>query len=165
MDKRSVCLCGENVSSVGDYCGVICYHGYANLNNMSRSCICPAKYKGVHCDQCSQVGPKIRPYPICTVNYIPSQARQSRKKTHQQMKHRFAIMAGAVTFLVVIAVSMCAFHIWHQRRKNPEEEAVRMQALSERTQMDVQVTITKKERRRSLTNPFRMRRSTSGDFR
>ncbi|VDM62977.1 unnamed protein product [Angiostrongylus costaricensis] len=171
--KHGRCICNKHFE--GDYCErIICYHGYANLKNMSRSCICPAKYKGLHCDQCSQVGPKILPYPICTVNYIPSLARQSRRKTHQQVnisskqkerrkstdvllsiylssvikadrknsqhstvrnpdmtvkidvffhlqiKHRFAIMAGAVTFLVVIAVSMCAFHVWHQRRKNPE---------------------------------------------
>ncbi|KAK5984899.1 hypothetical protein GCK32_019158, partial [Trichostrongylus colubriformis] len=81
-------------------------------------------------------------------------------------------MVGAITFLVLIAVSMCAFHIWHQRKKNPEEEAVRMQALSVRSRMladaalhvdqpEVQTTLTKKERRRSLTNPFRTRRSTS----
>ncbi|RCN49651.1 hypothetical protein ANCCAN_04275, partial [Ancylostoma caninum] len=166
------CICNKHFE--GDYCErIICYHGYPNIKNMSLSCICPAKYKGLHCDQCSQVGPKIQPYPICTVNYIPSHARQSRKKTHQQIKYRFVIMTGAVTFLVVIAVSMCAFHIWHQRRKNPEEEAVRMAALSERSQMladaalhpesEVQTTITKKERRRSLTNPFRLKRSASAD--
>lgn len=173
--KHGRCVCKKHFE--GDYCErIICYHGYANIKNMSQSCICPAKYKGLHCDQCSQVGPKIQPYPICTVNYIPSHARQSRKKTNQQIKYRFVIMAGAVTFLVVIAVSMCAFHIWHQRRKNPEEEAVRMQALSERSQMladaalnpdlpETQTTVTKKERRRSLTNPFRTKRSTSTDIR
>ncbi|EYC20153.1 hypothetical protein Y032_0022g477 [Ancylostoma ceylanicum] len=170
--KHGRCICNKHFE--GDYCErIICYHGYPNIKNMSLSCICPAKYKGLHCDQCSQVGPKIQPYPICTVNYIPSHARQSRKKTNQQIKYRFVIMTGAVTFLVVIAVSMCAFHIWHQRRKNPEEEAVRLQALSERSQMltdaalhpesEVQTTITKKERRRSLTNPFRLKRSASAD--
>ncbi|VDM75178.1 unnamed protein product [Strongylus vulgaris] len=102
--KHGRCICNKHFE--GDYCErIICYHGYPNIKNMSMSCICPAKYKGLHCDQCSQI------------------------------KYRFVIMTGAVTFLVIIAVSMCAFHIWHQRRKNPEEEAVRMQALSERTQM------------------------------
>ncbi|VDL72120.1 unnamed protein product [Nippostrongylus brasiliensis] len=81
--KHGRCICNKHFE--GDYCErIICYHGYANLKNMSQSCICPAKYKGLHCDQCSQVGPKIQPYPICTVNYIPSHARQSRKKTNQQ---------------------------------------------------------------------------------
>ncbi|KAK6012153.1 hypothetical protein OSTOST_22702, partial [Ostertagia ostertagi] len=104
----NACICNKHFE--GDYCErIICYHGYPNMKNMSQSCICP-----------NQVGPKIQPYPICTVNYNPSHARQSRKKTNQQYKYRFAIMVGAITFLVVIAVSMCAFHIWHQRRKNPE---------------------------------------------
>ncbi|KAK6764617.1 hypothetical protein RB195_024804 [Necator americanus] len=172
MIKHGRCICNKHFE--GDYCErIICYHGYPNIKNVSLSCICPAKYKGLHCDQCSQAGPKIQPYPICTVNYIPSNARQSRKKTNQQIRYRFVIMIGAISFLVVIAASMCVFHLWHQRRKNPEEEAVRMQALSERSQMladaalhadlSVQTTINRKERRRSLANPFRTRRSTSVD--
>ncbi|VDO63238.1 unnamed protein product [Haemonchus placei] len=95
--KHGRCICNKHFE--GDYCErIICYHGYPNIKNMSQSCICPAKYKGLHCDQCSQVGPKIQPYPICTVNYIPSHARQSRKKTNQQVCQHFFTRLESVNF-------------------------------------------------------------------
>ncbi|CAI4226747.1 unnamed protein product [Auanema sp. JU1783] len=170
--RNGRCICQRHFH--GDYCEkAVCYHGYADIANHSRSCVCPAKYKGVHCDQCYQVGRHILPYPHCVVDFV-GQQKVTRKKTLHQNKSRMYIITGAILFLTVVGIAMFILHQWHQKRKNPQLEEIRMKELQDRQAMltkaamecnlvpgSAQNSIIKRERRRSLPNLFKLRRNSS----
>ncbi|CAJ0570713.1 unnamed protein product, partial [Mesorhabditis spiculigera] len=119
----------------GDYCHlIVCHYGYPDVMNRSRSCICPPKYKGAHCDQCAQVGPKIGVYPKCAVSLIPRHA-MARKKTKSQIRSHLVIILGACGFLAVLALAMAYVHYRRKKAKNPEIELARQQELNERAAM------------------------------
>ncbi|OZC10574.1 EGF-like domain protein [Onchocerca flexuosa] len=82
--KNGRCLCDKGWK--GDYChDIICQHGYPDVNNKSKSCVCPARFTGAHCDRCSQKGPKIRPYPECNIDVSKSKAKLQRQEAETQV--------------------------------------------------------------------------------
>lgn len=56
-----------------------------DTENGSESCVCPARFTGLRCDKCTQNGPKIRPYPDCTIDMLKSKARLQRQKSELQV--------------------------------------------------------------------------------
>ncbi|VDK81336.1 unnamed protein product, partial [Onchocerca ochengi] len=84
--KHGRCLCDKGWK--GDYChDIICQHGYPDVNNKSKSCVCPARFTGAHCDRCSQKGPKIRPYPECNIDVSKSKAKLQRQEAETQREN------------------------------------------------------------------------------
>ncbi|CAJ0954717.1 unnamed protein product, partial [Mesorhabditis belari] len=165
--RHGRCIC--NTDWEGDYCHqILCHHGYADTKNNSKSCVCPPQYKGIHCDECAQVGPKIEPYPKCVVNLYPRHAIQTRKKTKTEIRHRFIIIMCACAFLAVIALMMVFVHYRRKKNKNPEVELARQQELDERTAMLTEQAMTSAmapvaQRKKSLLGTFQLRRDISKD--
>uniref|UniRef100_A0A914ZFR1 EGF-like domain-containing protein n=1 Tax=Parascaris univalens TaxID=6257 RepID=A0A914ZFR1_PARUN len=140
--KYSRCICEDGWQ--GDYCHeIICQHGYPDTHNGSQSCICPARFTGTHCDRCAQYGPKIQPYPDCTIRISQPKARVLRQETDSQIRSRMLITVGACSLLLLLVITM---FILHQRRlmkmrKSPYEES-RRRELEERQNMLEQAAIS-----------------------
>ncbi|CAJ0577204.1 unnamed protein product, partial [Mesorhabditis spiculigera] len=158
--RHGRCICQKDWG--GDYCHlIVCHYGYPDVMNRSRSCICPPKYKGAHCDQCAQVGPKIGVYPKCAVSLIPRHA-MARKKTKSQIRSHLVIILGACGFLAVVALAMAYVHYRRKKAKNPEIELARQQELNERaamlTEQAMRSALPGPQRKRSLLGTFQLRR-------
>ncbi|VDM38326.1 unnamed protein product [Toxocara canis] len=129
------CICDDGWQ--GDYCHeIVCQHGYPDAKNGSQSCVCPARFSGIHCDRCTQNAPKIRPYPDCTIHISTPKARILRQKTDSQIRSRVLITVGACSLLLLLIITMFILHQRRQMkmRKSPYEER-RRRELKERQNM------------------------------
>ncbi|KHN86166.1 hypothetical protein Tcan_05588 [Toxocara canis] len=108
----------------------------ADAKNGSQSCVCPARFSGIHCDRCTQNAPKIRPYPDCTIHISTPKARILRQKTDSQIRSRVLITVGACSLLLLLIITMFILHQRRQMkmRKSPYEER-RRRELKERQNM------------------------------
>ncbi|TMS36757.1 hypothetical protein L596_003846 [Steinernema carpocapsae] len=135
--KHGRCICNKGWE--GDYCDrIVCQNGYAETKNGSQYCECPIKYKGLHCGQCLQKGPKIKPYPACTVDIIPASARNTREHTNTQIYARIVIISVAGLFLMGLVMLMYMLR-WKRERYGREnkERPERQEMISQDDGIDV----------------------------
>ncbi|VDO46630.1 unnamed protein product [Onchocerca flexuosa] len=139
--KNGRCLCDKGWK--GDYChDIICQHGYPDVNNKSKSCVCPARFTGAHCDRCSQKGPKIRPYPECNIDVSKSKAKLQRQEAETQFRLRLRIMGFTSFLLLLLLITMVFFHRHRiHKRKHSRRENLR------RHEYEIRKTILEKAAR------------------
>uniref|UniRef100_A0A8R1TTH2 EGF-like domain-containing protein n=1 Tax=Onchocerca volvulus TaxID=6282 RepID=A0A8R1TTH2_ONCVO len=139
--KHGRCLCDKGWK--GDYChDIICQHGYPDVNNKSKSCVCPARFTGAHCDRCSQKGPKIRPYPECNIDVSKSKAKLQRQEAETQFRLRLRIMGFTSFLLLLLLITMVFFHRHRiYKRKHSQRENLR------RREYEIRKTILEKAAR------------------
>ncbi|CAD6188367.1 unnamed protein product [Caenorhabditis auriculariae] len=123
--KNGRCLCNEHFE--GDYCDrIVCYNGTPNFNNRSLSCICPPKYTGRHCNQCTSTNPLVERYPVCTippaVKRTVENAWANRRKQKEEMKKRLRLISLAFCFLVFFGALVFVGHLLRRKKAKADLE-------------------------------------------
>uniref|UniRef100_A0AC35TLL8 EGF-like domain-containing protein n=1 Tax=Rhabditophanes sp. KR3021 TaxID=114890 RepID=A0AC35TLL8_9BILA len=119
------CLCNKGWE--GDYCNeIVCQHGHPDTANGSQVCVCPTRYKGLHCNTCSQTGKHVTPYPECTVEIVPHSATIYRQKNDKQILHRFFAIFAACIFLSILSVTMYMLNLYQKMYGKPPSPGVKL---------------------------------------
>ncbi|CAI5452311.1 unnamed protein product [Caenorhabditis angaria] len=124
--KHGRCICNDGFD--GDYCDQIsCKYGTSNATDRSLSCVCTTKkYKGRHCDECTNTGIGWQPYPICNKNFKMIQNMQHAQKIREerrQMKRKQIVIISMCIFALVSAGFMIGcVHLLHRKAIKAEDD-------------------------------------------